>query len=66
MTAWCDKCSHRVDFSGSLPENCEKCGGAKWVLAWRYATAADMRAEAKNLSLNDRRFLRSLRISPEV
>lgn len=60
-SVFCKNCGRRatVDLAGELPSVCLGCGMTGW---WR---ADGEPAVPYELTLNDKRFLRSLRITPE-
>ena len=58
-TVICTGCDWHVTIAMIVPDACPKCGGTHW------RTAHDP-AQRYELSENDRRLLRALRIAPEV
>ena len=62
---WCSRCGHEEPLLGTMPDRCPSCQvPTRWLVAPAPERAAAVPDEG--LSLNDRRFLKSIRIDPDA
>ncbi len=61
-TLWCSTCSRAVAFTTEVPPRCATCNGT----TFKAIPSSEEPKKDYKLSMNDRRFLKSLRIQPEI